>query len=77
MGDKQVLLLLSLVCDSPGETLHPMSCAQAVMLACLSPTKEHCEESLNTLHFASLALHVHSQPVIILSPQDKILMELR
>jgi RNase P subunit RPR2 len=39
------------------------------MLACLSPLKAHAEESLNTLHFASMALRIKSQPLIMMDPQ--------
>jgi hypothetical protein len=39
------------------------------MLACLSPLKAHAEESLNTLHFASMALRIKSQPVLMMDPQ--------
>jgi hypothetical protein len=42
---------------------------RALMLACLSPLKAHAEESLNTLHFASMALRIKSQPVIMMDPQ--------
>jgi hypothetical protein len=36
------------------------------MIACCSPAAASTEETLNTLHFASLALRVRSKPVIIL-----------
>jgi hypothetical protein len=42
---------------------------RALMLACLGPVAGHAEESLSTLHFASMALRIKSQPVILLDPQ--------
>lgn len=39
------------------------------MLACLCPLKSAAEESLNTLHFASMALRIKSTPVIMMDPQ--------
>lgn len=39
------------------------------MLACLCPLKAAAEESLNTLHFASMALRIKATPVITLDPQ--------
>lgn len=42
---------------------------RALMLACLSPLKVHAEETLNTLHFASMALRIKSQPIIMMDPQ--------
>jgi len=49
---------------------------RAAMLACCSPLGEHCEETLNTLHFAELALNVKSQPIVILDPQDQMILDL-
>jgi hypothetical protein len=56
-----LLWLLCCVCCAGG--------GRALMLACLSPLKAHAEESLNTLHFASMALRIKSQPVIMMDPQ--------
>ncbi|WIA18923.1 hypothetical protein OEZ85_003594 [Tetradesmus obliquus] len=50
---------------------------RALMLACLSPLKAHAEESLNTLHFASMALRIKSQPVIMMDLQDQMVLEMR
>jgi hypothetical protein len=41
------------------------------MLACLCPLKFAAEESLNTLHFASMALRIKSTPVIMMDPQAR------
>ena len=35
------------------------------------------EETLNTLHFASMALRVKCNPLCILDPQDKLVLNLR
>ena len=35
------------------------------------------EETLNTLHFASMALRVKCSPLCILDPQDKLVLTLR
>jgi hypothetical protein len=42
---------------------------RALMLACLAPMRAHAEETLNTLHFASMALRIKARPVILLDPQ--------
>ena len=42
---------------------------RALMLACLGPTKTFAEESLNTLHFASMALRIKAAPVVLIDPQ--------
>jgi hypothetical protein len=42
---------------------------RALMLACLGPTITYAEESLNTLHFASVALRIKAAPVVLLDPQ--------
>ena len=42
---------------------------RTLMLACLGPMKATAEESLNTLHFASMALRIKSEPVVLLDPQ--------
>ena len=42
---------------------------RALMLACLGPTMDYAEESLNTLHFASMALRIKSAPVVLIDPQ--------
>lgn len=35
------------------------------------------DETLNTLHFASMALRVKCNPLCILDPQDKLVLNLR
>lgn len=40
-------------------------------------TQAHAEETLNTLHFASMALRVKCNPLCILDPQDKLVLNLR
>lgn len=42
---------------------------RALMLACLAPMKTHSDETLNTLHFASMALRIKAEPVVLLDPQ--------
>ena len=37
----------------------------------------HADETLNTLHFASMALRVKCNPLCILDPQDKLVLNLR
>lgn len=39
------------------------------MLACLGPMKQHAEECLSTLHFASMATRIKAEPVVLLDPQ--------
>ena len=43
---------------------------------CLS-AQAQAEETLNTLHFASMALRVKCNPLCILDPQDKLVLNLR
>lgn len=50
---------------------------RSLMIACCSPSEMAVEETMNTLHFASLALRVKSKPVVILDPADQLVMELR
>ncbi|GFH09310.1 kinesin motor domain-containing protein [Haematococcus lacustris] len=50
---------------------------RALMLACLGPLRGHAEEALSTLHFAAMAQRIKSRPVILLDPQDALVMELR
>ena len=42
---------------------------RCLMLACLGPMRGAVEESLNTLHFASMALRIKAEPVVLLDPQ--------
>ena len=42
---------------------------RALMLACLGPTMNFAEESVNTLHFASMALRIKAAPVVLIDPQ--------
>ncbi|GBF99065.1 kinesin [Raphidocelis subcapitata] len=50
---------------------------RALMVACLAPLKQQAEESINTLHFAGMALRVRGESVITVDPQDAAVMELR
>lgn len=42
---------------------------RALMVACLAPLRQQAEESLNTLHFAGMALRVRGAPVVTMDPQ--------
>lgn len=42
---------------------------RALMLACLGPLRAQSEESLNTLHFASMARRIKAAPIVLLDPQ--------
>lgn len=44
---------------------------RVLMLACLAPLRQHSDDSLTTLHFASMALRVKSEPVVMLEPQAR------
>ncbi|PNH07917.1 Chromosome-associated kinesin KIF4, partial [Tetrabaena socialis] len=50
---------------------------RCLMLACLGPMRSAAEESLNTLHFASMALRIKAEPVVLLDPQDQLVLDLR
>mmetsp|Transcript_24646 Transcript_24646/g.67171 ORF Transcript_24646/g.67171 Transcript_24646/m.67171 type:complete len:806 (+) Transcript_24646:283-2700(+) len=50
---------------------------RALMLACLGPMRGHAEESLSTLHFASMATRIKAEPVVLMDPQDQLVLELR
>lgn len=47
------------------------------MVACCAPTRPHTEETLNTLHFAQVALHIKSEPVVVLDPHDQLVVDLK
>ncbi len=42
---------------------------RCLMLACLGPMRSAVEESLNTLHFATIATRIKAEPVVLLDPQ--------
>lgn len=42
---------------------------RCLMLACLGPMRCAADESLNTLHFATMALRIKAEPVVLLDPQ--------
>lgn len=44
---------------------------------CTTLLQAQAEETLNTLHFASMALRVKCNPLCILDPQDKLVLNLR
>ncbi|KAG2446251.1 hypothetical protein HXX76_000843 [Chlamydomonas incerta] len=50
---------------------------RCLMLACLGPMRAAAEESLNTLHFATMATRIKAEPVVLLDPQDALVLELR
>ncbi|EFJ44812.1 kinesin-like protein [Volvox carteri f. nagariensis] len=50
---------------------------RCLMLACLSPLRSAAEESLNTLHFATIATRIKAEPVVLLDPQDQLVLDLR
>ncbi|GAQ90501.1 Kinesin-like protein [Klebsormidium nitens] len=50
---------------------------RTLMLACCSPTAASAEETLQTLQYASMALHVRAAPVVVLDPADQMLADLR
>lgn len=50
---------------------------RVLMVACCAPTKLHIDETLNTLHFAQTALHIRSEPVVVLDPHDQLVWDLK
>lgn len=50
---------------------------KATMIACCSPVIDHCDITSSTLHYASLAQNVKSDPVILHDPQDQLVIDLR
>ena len=50
---------------------------RATMVACCSPLGDHADVTLSTLHYASLAQNVKSDPVVIHDPQDQLVIDLR
>ncbi|GLC51703.1 hypothetical protein PLESTB_000530800 [Pleodorina starrii] len=50
---------------------------RCLMLACLGPMRAAAEESLNTLHFATMATRIKAEPVVLLDPQDQLVLDLR
>lgn len=51
----------------------------AILYTCdtVAMLQAQAEETLNTLHFASMALRVKCNPLCILDPQDKLVLNLR
>jgi Kinesin motor domain len=41
---------------------------RALMIACVGPLRTQVEETMNTLHFASTALRIKAEPVVLLDP---------
>ena len=67
-------------CLQPGVLMHPSAAVAGLCAQPLTPCPQlqsYAEETLNTLHFASVALQVRSAPVRILDPQDQLVVNLR
>ena len=44
----------------------------ALMIACVSPSPEHAEETLNTLHYASRARNIINRPTAATDPAQAL-----
>ena len=67
-------------CLQPALLMHVCAAAAGLCTQPLAPCPQlqsYAEETLNTLHFASVALQVKSAPVRILDPQDQLVVNLR
>ena len=49
----------------------------ALMIACVSPSPEHAEETLNTLHYASRARNIINRPSVQQDPTQALIARLR
>jgi len=49
----------------------------ALMIACVSPSPEHAEETLNTLHYASRARNIINRPTAATDPAQALVERLR
>ena len=46
-----------------------LGAGRTLMLACLSPSSAHLDESMNTLHFASRAKNIANRPAVQIDQQ--------
>jgi len=76
-GQKKALIpyrdsaLTKLLADSLGGT------AICLILACVSPSAKHLEETKRTLAFACRARSIKNSPVVQMDPQDKLIQDLK
>jgi hypothetical protein len=63
--------LTKLLMDSLGES------SLALMIACVSPSQAHAEETLNTLHYASRARNIINRPTASEDPTQALVSRLR
>lgn len=64
-------VLTKLLADSLGGT------SLCLILACVSPSSKHVEETQRTLAFACRARSIKNEPVIVMDPQDKLIADLK
>ncbi|GMH34236.1 hypothetical protein BSKO_02070 [Bryopsis sp. KO-2023] len=50
---------------------------RALMIACCTPLATHGEETINTLTYASTAIRIKTEPVIVLDPHDRLVLDLK
>lgn len=48
-----------------------------LLLACVTPSSYNVSESLNTLRYASRAKQIHTKPVVIYDPREKIIFSMK
>lgn len=48
-----------------------------LLLACVTPSSYNASESLNTLRYASRAKQIHTNPVVIYDPREKIIFSMK
>jgi len=63
--------LTKLLADSLGGS------ALCLILACVSPSMKHLEETKRTLAFACRARSIKNSPVVQMDPQDKLIQDLK
>eukprot|EP00658_Telonema_sp_P-2_P008778 TRINITY_DN13316_c0_g1_i4.p1 TRINITY_DN13316_c0_g1~~TRINITY_DN13316_c0_g1_i4.p1 ORF type:complete len:696 (+),score=167.83 TRINITY_DN13316_c0_g1_i4:191-2278(+) len=64
-------VLTKLLADSLGGS------SLCLILACVSPSSQHHEETQRTLAFACRARSIKNEPVVVMDPQDKLIADLK
>eukprot|EP00656_Telonema_subtile_P024361 TRINITY_DN2649_c0_g1_i7.p1 TRINITY_DN2649_c0_g1~~TRINITY_DN2649_c0_g1_i7.p1 ORF type:complete len:875 (-),score=200.16 TRINITY_DN2649_c0_g1_i7:159-2783(-) len=64
-------MLTKLLADSLG------GASMCLILACVSPSSRHNEETQRTLGFACRARSIKNEPVVVMDPQDKLIADLK
>ncbi|XP_059092031.1 kinesin-like protein KIF3A isoform X4 [Tigriopus californicus] len=48
-----------------------------LMIACVSPAKSNCSETMNTLRYAARAKKIKTKPVVVMDPREALIVSLK